>query len=131
MSTENQINATDAQNLLFSQVYVPQFLQKLASLGVNVQTEEQAHSLLRQAHMLRAAEAEAAVKQAAVVNDPLLVAERRLQTVLAKQAGVNDPEISLAYEEYAGQVAAQRPDLVKAAVAYQDALAAAMVQQAS
>lgn len=129
MATQpNPMTAEAGQQLLLEQVYVPTFLQKMASFGYDIRTEEQAQSLLRQAHALRFAAAEENVKHAAATNDPLLLAEQRLYARL-QNAGLGDYNQDAALEQYAAKVAQERPDLSAAAIAYQNGIAETILAQ--
>jgi hypothetical protein len=126
---DNQMTPEDASNLLYQQVYVPTFLQKLASLGHDIPSEAHAQSLLRQGQMLRIACAHEQVKQAAANNDPLLIAEQRLRDELIKTGAIAS-EDATELEKYAGDIVQARPDLAQAAIAYQNGVAQQQLAQA-
>ena len=126
MATDNAINKT-AGDLLYEQVYVPAFFQKLAEFGLQPQSPVHAESLLKQARMLRQARAIETTKQAAANGDPLLIAEQRLAEQLNQlTAGQNDQS---SLDKFAMDFVKARPDLAKAAIEYQNAHAQELLAQ--
>jgi len=119
--TDNANIQKTAGDLLYSQVYVPAFFTKLAEFGYEPRTEVQAQSLLRQAQMLRQAKAAEMAKQAADQGDPLLIAEQRLAERLGQINAGQAAELQI--EKYAADFVAQHPELAKAALDYQNAVA--------
>ena len=111
---------------LYQQAYAPVFFNKLASYGINPQSEEEAASMLRMAGKLRNAHDANLVKTAAV--NRLAAFEQSLDGVLGYNA--NDVQVSAEnhYFKQAAMQLAQNADLVNAVVAYQDECATAALQ---
>lgn len=129
MATDNpnELQKT-AGDLLYSQVYIPTFFQKLASFGIQPQGPEQAESLLRQATMLRQLRAEDLVKQAADKGDPLLIAEQRLAERLGQLQSPEQNQAAMV-EKYAAELVKARPELAEAAITYQNCEAQKILAQ--
>jgi len=128
VATDNT-NNKQAGDLLYEQVYVPVFFQKLAEFGLTPQTPAQAESLLKQAQMIRRANAIQTTKEAAASGDPLLIAEQRLAAHLNQLVGTQDDQDAIS--KFAADLAKARPDLAKAAIEYQNAQAQEILAQQS
>jgi len=94
MTTEQQSKEEVAVATMYKEAFLPAFFEKLASLGVDVQTEADAQELLKVADML--AQADAIKPQAqgmhdrAEAIDPLLkVASAALQAQIARTTPSN------------------------------------------
>jgi len=73
-----------AYALLWDQIHVPVFFQKLASYGFSPENAQQAGSLLGLAAKLRSVGASPAAEKFAAANDPFGQASNELDSVLAK-----------------------------------------------
>lgn len=101
-----------AQAALIQQVVVPAFIEKLASRGYPIETQEELEHCLAIATRLEAAQAHESVKSASDRSAFLKEACARLDAVLGQQA--SDP-----YAAVGAQLVSQFPKLAEVAAALQ------------
>ena len=109
--------AGDARDMVLQAVFVPQFLQKMASLGYAAETDAQALELLKIAEMLENVPDEAVFgKQAMAARNPYKIASDEL----AGHLGLSQKQAAAAAQNTAwttaGEYLKQQPQLYNAAL---------------
>lgn len=123
--TPNELNQAQAAHAtLVREVFVPVFLEKLASdFGIVPQSDEEVGSLLEIAARLGEAHAEEQVKSASVQANFFKVAGQQLNTLVSGRD--EDSNLHQTIKQASNELA-NRPDLIDAVLTYHGAIAKQM-----
>lgn len=126
--THEELNqAQAAHSTLVREVFVPVFLEKLASdFGIVPQNEAEVSSLLEMAARLGEAHAQESIKSASAQTDLLKLANQQLGGLVG--APNVDTELSTLVKQASSELA-KRPEIMDAVLTYHGAIAKQLVAE--